>query len=114
MDYTINVLVIVNLILCLYFIYISCNLLIEKFDVKSPTDMSHNHYSDVSDVANNEGCGGDSCGLCVEYNNHCNFDNDNCCAGFSCMESVVQIPSFKFVSGKIVSYNRSVNITRCE
>jgi hypothetical protein len=62
MDYTINVLVIVNLILCLYFIYISCNLLIEKFDVKSPTDMSHNHYSDVSDVANNEGCGS----LCVQ------------------------------------------------
>jgi hypothetical protein len=56
MDYTINVLVIVNLILCLYFIYISCNLLIEKFDVKSPTDMSHNHYS------YNEGCEGESCG----------------------------------------------------
>ena len=54
MDYTINVLVIVNLILCLYFIYISCNLLIEKFDAQ---DNIHNHYDD------NKGCGGILCGV---------------------------------------------------
>ena len=96
MDYTTNILVIVNLILCLYFIYIYCNLLIEKFD--STTDMSHNHYN------GNTGCGS-LCGqptilsgnvddntvttattatTCKQINGGCS-NNDDCCIPLTCI-----------------------------
>ena len=106
MDYTINVLVIVNLILCLYFTYISCNLLIEKFDAITTENLvSHNHYS------SNVGCGGVECGQtlepvipgpsipgpsipeslpCVEYNGWCGI-NSNCCGLYTCTDNFTDV-----------------------